>query len=143
MHGDLSERQFQELEEPLKVLDPALAKLAMEIGYAIEKNYHGQPSRRLIIEATDGTTKQISISPVIADSRGVLLASPVYVIAVFVWRDELQWRYSFHENIGIVPVPVVKEAVLKFVEIAWRKASVTDLSFLRERGEMIRLRRHH
>lgn len=86
--SDLTEAQFQRLEAPLRRIDATVERFAAHIGGRVERNYHGQPSRSILLDTQDRITRKLQISPCLLSSkRSGERGDYRYLFSVMAWKD--------------------------------------------------------
>jgi hypothetical protein len=134
-YGDEGTVTFQKLERPLKSIDGIIQSFAQVLGARVEMNYHGQPSRSVLLKSIDGITRKLQISPRLLNLQtGWEHGNYVYSFSTRAWKDVKGGRYiSEPFKTEVEKIPTNQTEIIALLSSCWRQVqSVTkdDLKFM-------------
>ncbi|HTS16975.1 MAG TPA: hypothetical protein VMP11_05330 [Verrucomicrobiae bacterium] len=119
--SDLTLSGFRALEEPLQKVDGIIRRFAESIQATIQENYHGHPSRSVIVESQDGIRRSISIQlvkPTAQSRRSGYNYAFTLGAGKKIGGQAYQWHCIFRER---KTIPAGKRELTNLLGQCWKK----------------------
>jgi hypothetical protein len=92
---------FEKAEQPLVHVERVLAAFAEQIGGRLDVNYHGRPSRNIMIDGKDEIVRKIELTTTLVQpEKGWVDGNWQYNLTLHAWKDVTAGRMNWHSRIA-------------------------------------------